>query len=99
MLRDELAGLIDDRPGDGVFRVHRGVFDDPAVFDLEMQRIFEGGWVFLGLASQLPAPNDFFTTWVSRTPILVTRDENGGLNAFVNACPHRREASHAGDPP
>ena len=49
-----LSALIDDRPDDGVFRVNRAIFDDPAVFELEMRRIFEGGWVFLGLAVQAP---------------------------------------------
>jgi benzoate/toluate 1,2-dioxygenase subunit alpha len=81
--------LIDDRPDDGVFRLHRAIFDDPAIFDLEMRHIFEGGWVFLGLASQAPAPNDFFTTTIGRVPILVMRDEDGKLGAFVNTCPHK----------
>ena len=28
--------LIDDRPNEGVFRVHRDAFRDPAVFEREM---------------------------------------------------------------
>ena len=84
-----LQALIDDRPSEGIFRVNRAIFDDPAVFELEMRRIFEGGWVFLGLASQAPNPHDFFTTTISRVPILVTRDNAGLLRAFVNACPHK----------
>ena len=28
--------LIDDRPDEGMFRVHRDAFRDPAVFDREM---------------------------------------------------------------
>lgn len=81
--------LIDDRPEDGVFRVHRAIFDDPAVFELELRHIFEGGWVFLGLACQAPAPHDFFTTTIGRVPVLVMRDESGALGAFVNSCPHK----------
>jgi len=84
-----LADLIDDRPADGVFRVHRAIFDDDELFDLEMRTIFEGGWVFLGLASQADQPNDFFTSWAGRVPILVARDGEGTLNAFVNSCPHK----------
>ena len=55
MFRGKLSQLIDDRPADGAFRVHRAIFDDARVFELEMRRIFEGGWVFLGLASQAAA--------------------------------------------
>jgi len=83
------ADLIDDRPADGVFRVHRAIFDDPNIFDLEMRHIFEGGWVFLGLASQAPGPNDFFTTAIGRVPVLVMRDRDGMLRGFVNTCPHK----------
>jgi benzoate/toluate 1,2-dioxygenase subunit alpha len=85
----DILGLIDDRPEDGVFRVHRRVFTDPDVFDLEMKAIFEGGWVFLGLASQVPQPNDYFTTTIGRHPIAVMRAADGSINAFVNSCPHK----------
>ena len=89
MFDGRIADLIDDRPADGVFRVNRAIYDDAGVFDLEMRRIFEGGWVFLGLASQAPAAHDFFTTTIGRTPVLVSRDGAGELRGFVNACPHR----------
>lgn len=85
----EIRALIDDRPEDGVFRVHRRLFTDPDVFDLEMKAIFEGGWVFLGLASQLPRPNAYFTTTIGRHPIAVMRAQDGSINAFINSCPHK----------
>ncbi|MDP3739995.1 MAG: SRPBCC family protein [Hyphomonadaceae bacterium] len=85
----ELSALIDDRPQDGAFRVHRTVFSDPRVFDLEMKHIFESGWVFLGLASQLPRPHDYLTTTVGRQPVVVMRDSEGRLNAFLNSCRHK----------
>ena len=89
MNAEALSALIDDRPGDGVFRVHRAIFDDPSVFEMELRHIFESGWVFLGLASQAPAAHDFFTTTIGRVPILVMRDGDGALGGFVNSCPHR----------
>jgi benzoate/toluate 1,2-dioxygenase subunit alpha len=85
----DLAGLIDDRPEEGIFRVNRAIFRDARIFDLEMRHIFEGGWVFLGLASQAPAAHDFFTTHAGRVPILIMRDGDGRLGAFVNSCPHK----------
>jgi len=84
-----LERLVVDRPTDGRFTVHRDIFRDPAVFELEMKHIFEGTWVFLGFASQAPRPHDYFTTSVGRTPVLVTRDAAGTLRAFVNSCRHR----------
>ena len=81
--------FIDDRPQDGVFRVHRDVFRDPELFDLEIRHIFESTWAFLGLESELANPHDYLTTRIGRQPVLVTRDGAGKLGAFINSCRHR----------
>src|SRR5258706_15324256 len=80
---------IDDRPAEGVFRVHRSVYADAGLFELEQKFIFERTWNFLGLESQLPGANDFVTAHIGRTPVLVARDAKGGLGAFVNVCRHK----------
>lgn len=85
----DLARLVADRPEQGEFSVHRDIFRDPEVFELEMIHIFEGTWVFLGLASQVPKPHDYFTTWIGRSPVVVMRDAKGNLGAFLNTCRHR----------
>jgi hypothetical protein len=56
--RFSLRDLVDDRPQDGVFRVNRAMFRDPELFALEMKHVFEGGWVFVGLATQAESPHD-----------------------------------------
>ena len=81
--------LVDDRPAEGVFRVHSRVFTDPEIFDLEMKLIFEKSWNFLGFESDLAKENDFFTAWIGRAPVLVTRAKDGQAYAFRNKCPHR----------
>ncbi|MFM9882931.1 MAG: aromatic ring-hydroxylating oxygenase subunit alpha [Burkholderiales bacterium] len=85
----DLDQFVIDRVADGEFNVHRDLFRDPLLFDLEMRYIFEGTWVFLGLASQAPAAHDYFTTWIGRQPVVVMRDANGDLGAFLNSCRHR----------
>lgn len=89
MRSDELRGLVVDACDDGRFTVHRRVFRDQAIFDLEMKYIFESTWVFLGLASQAPQPHDYFTTSIGRHPVIVMRDAEGELGAFFNTCRHR----------
>jgi benzoate/toluate 1,2-dioxygenase subunit alpha len=84
-----LSALIDDHTEAGRFSVDRRVFTDQAIFDLEMQQIFEGGWVFLAHASQVPNAHDYVTTTIGRTPVVVMRDGEGTLGAFVNACAHK----------
>ena len=73
----------------GVYRVRRDIFTDPELFELEMKHIFEGNWIYLAHESQIPNKNDYFTTYIGRQPIVITRNRNGELNAFINACSHR----------
>ncbi|UFN48647.1 benzoate 1,2-dioxygenase large subunit [Roseomonas sp. OT10] len=80
---------LEDDAGTGHFRVARNIFTDPELFELEMKHIFEGNWIYLAHESQIAGKNDYFTTYMGRTPIFIARNRNGELNAFVNACSHR----------
>jgi|UPI0004AA2560 benzoate/toluate 1,2-dioxygenase alpha subunit/2,4,5-trichlorophenoxyacetic acid oxygenase 1 len=85
----DIRAMIDDRPSDGVFRVRREVFLDPRIFELEISRIFESTWVFIGLESQVAKPHDFITTYIGRQPVILTRNAEGMLGCFLNSCRHR----------
>lgn len=88
-LRQRLETAVVEDADAGVFRCRRDVFTDPDMFDLEMKHIFEGNWVYLAHESQIPDDNDYFTTFIGRQPIIITRDKSGALHAVVNACAHR----------
>src|SRR5215217_1781624 len=68
-----LETLIDDRPAEGVFRVHREAFRNADLFAREMTTFFEGGWVFVGHTSQLPNRHDFLTTRIGRQALVLMR--------------------------
>src|SRR5258708_6213555 len=70
-------------------RVHRAAYTDPAVFEVEMERIFGRAWLVLGHESQARAAGDFFTAGRGGQPILVARHSDGSLRVLVNRCPHR----------
>ena len=93
----DFDALVVDRVDDGRFSVHRDAMRDPEIFELEMRYIFEGTWIFLGLASQAPNPHDYFTAWIGRHPVVVSRDAEGTLHALLNTCRHRgaRVCQHA----
>ncbi len=70
-------------------RVHRSVYADPAIFDLEMAHIFGRAWLVLGHESQVKSPGDYFTTRMGREPVIVVKDDNGEVGVLVNRCAHR----------
>src|SRR4051812_7576025 len=80
--RDRLAMLV--QPD----RVHRSVYADPAIFELEMERLFGRAWLILGHDSQVKAPGDYFTTRMGREPVIVVND-GGAIRVLINRCAHR----------
>jgi phenylpropionate dioxygenase-like ring-hydroxylating dioxygenase large terminal subunit len=70
-------------------RVHRRVFEDPAVFELEMERIFGRAFVYVGHESQVPRPGDFATSTIGHNPVILVRHQDGTINVLHNRCGHR----------
>lgn len=70
-------------------QVHRNVYEDPEIFDLEMDRIFGRSWVYVGHASQIPNPGDYFCTRIGRQPVVMTRHSDGEIYVVYNRCAHR----------
>jgi benzoate/toluate 1,2-dioxygenase subunit alpha len=80
---ERIASLIE--PG----RVHRGVYTDPDIFELEMECIFGRAWLFVGHASQVPQPGDYVTTELGRQPVIMVRHRDGAVHMLINRCTHR----------
>jgi nitrite reductase/ring-hydroxylating ferredoxin subunit len=77
---------------DGLIRrdsVHRAVYTDRGIFELEMERIFDRTWVFLGHEAEIPEEGDYKTTYIGRHPIIVARLADGKVTALINRCRHR----------
>ena len=70
-------------------RVHRALYADPAIFELEMEHIFGRAWLVLGHESQVRKAGDYFTTRMGREPVIVARHEDGSVRVLVNRCAHR----------
>lgn len=62
---------------------------DPAFDRLEADRIFARTWQYVGHAGQLDGPGAYFTATVAGEPLVVLRDEAGGIRAMSNVCRHR----------
>ncbi|MGC1305030.1 MAG: anthranilate 1,2-dioxygenase large subunit AndAc [Caulobacteraceae bacterium] len=71
-------------------RVPYKVFHSPEIYAREQERIYRGPtWSFLGLESEVANPNDFKSTFIGDTPVVLTRGPDRALSAWVNRCAHR----------
>ena len=83
MTNEELAGLV--RPDS----VHKRVYTDPAIFDLEMDRIYGRAWIYVGHESQVSKTGDFHTTRVGDQDVIMVRSQDGSVKVLYNRCPHK----------
>jgi phenylpropionate dioxygenase-like ring-hydroxylating dioxygenase large terminal subunit len=64
-------------------------YTDPEILRREQETIFRRAWQYAGPAEHVAEPQTFFTCRVGDIPIVVVRDGDGELRAFVNVCRHR----------
>jgi carnitine monooxygenase subunit len=81
------SGSIDRAPA--VMRVPGQHYYDPDRWRLEMDRVFRRVPLMLAMSCELKAPGDFKTIDVLGVPVLMVRDAQMDVRAYVNSCSHR----------
>ena len=84
MHRKNATQLVDD-----VLVLETSVYTAPLWFAREREVLFRAGPVVACLTADVPQPGDFVTLSAGGVPIVVVRDDDGAVRAFVNACRHR----------
>jgi phenylpropionate dioxygenase-like ring-hydroxylating dioxygenase large terminal subunit len=82
------------------YRQRADVYTDPGRLADEMQTLFRGRPLLVGLSADLPATGDYVATEAAGVPLLLVRGEDAQVRAFLNICRHRggRVASGRGRP-
>jgi phenylpropionate dioxygenase-like ring-hydroxylating dioxygenase large terminal subunit len=69
--------------------INRHIFSDPEIYAVEREQIFARCWLYLAHESQIPNPGDFVLVNMAEESVIVTRDRENRVNAFINTCRHR----------
>ncbi len=83
-----IRALFDPETG----RLDRRIYDDEAIYRLELKRIFARGWNFMCHASQIPNSGDYFISYIGEDQVIACRDGEGKVNVLLNTCRHRGNA-------
>ena len=87
MTESPARSFVDDRPG--AFRVRRGAFVEPALFERELERIFGRCWNYVCHESQLRQRGSYVRGTIGRFPVFAIRGLDGEIRCFHDSCPHR----------
>lgn len=94
MAKDNLANAQHDtiplEPD--VFKVPAANYYDLAHFEAEKKRVFKRIPLVLAPTAELPNPGDYKAMDAAGVPVLLSRDSDGRLRAFINSCSHRGTA-------
>ncbi|MGI9324337.1 MAG: aromatic ring-hydroxylating oxygenase subunit alpha [Pseudomonadales bacterium] len=62
---------------------------DPAFYEREIRTVWAKTWQWACREEQIPNPGDYYVYDVGPYSVIVVRQEEGGVKAFANSCPHR----------
>lgn len=69
--------------------VHRDVYINRELFELEMEQLWHNTWLYVGHDSQVPKSGDFFTTTLALKPVIMLRGADGEVRVLFNRCAHK----------
>ncbi|WP_179045757.1 aromatic ring-hydroxylating oxygenase subunit alpha [Sphingobium lactosutens] len=70
-------------------RIDPRVYTDPVYFERERKTLFRETPILAGLSMDIPEPGNMMLFDALGPSILITRDKEGKVNAFLNMCMHR----------
>jgi len=70
-------------------KVHRDVYINQDVYQMEMKHLFTNAWIFVGHDSQTPETGDYFATQIGNQPVVQVRHSDGEVYVLLNRCSHK----------
>jgi Rieske 2Fe-2S family protein len=78
--------IASQKPG---FALEQRFYTDPAIYELELERIIMRNWVMVAHESEFADIGDFKTIQIAGESAIIVRGSDGEIKAFANVCRHR----------
>ncbi|WMS45033.1 SRPBCC family protein [Acuticoccus sp. MNP-M23] len=87
MRHECLSGLLRSRmPG---YSLPAALYAGAEAFEADLDAIFLRSWLNVAVVADVPEPGDVYAVDIGRSPVVIVRDDEGGIRAFHNVCSHR----------
>lgn len=71
------------------FALERHFYTSQAVYEHDIQRVWNRNWIWVGHVSQIAEPGNYFLFDYGPESVIVVRDREGEVRAHMNVCRHR----------
>lgn len=65
------------------------IFVNQEIYQEELKQVFARSWLFLAHDSMIAKAGDFIQNYMGEDPVVVVRQKDGSVKAFLNQCRHR----------
>jgi benzene/toluene dioxygenase alpha subunit/biphenyl 2,3-dioxygenase alpha subunit len=83
--KPDIEHSFDERAG----TINPSIYADPAIYELELERVFARSWLVVAHESHVPSPGDFLASYMAEDPVIVVRQKDGSVRVMLNQCRHR----------
>ena len=71
------------------FGLPRRFYTSAHIYEYDIKNYWNNSWIWVGHICQLSEPDNFFVFDYGEESIIISRDREGQINAFMNVCRHR----------
>ena len=71
------------------FALPRHFYTSQTVYEHDIKAYWNNSWIWVGHVSQIPEPGNFFLFDYGQESVIIARDRENNVGAFMNVCRHR----------
>ena len=71
------------------FGLPRTFYTSARIYENDINYYWHNSWIWVGHITQIPKSGDFFVFDYGQESVIISRDREDQINAFMNVCRHR----------